>query len=402
MREQNTAAIRNRRGYLEYNKTVLSPAFLSQVKSEVYFEAQDSQFSTATPHVRVGSHFAPSQLVGGATASTANQLTLRQSAFTIYQDAIAVISFEFTADDMEINEFISLIARLSRVSQEAAAEKLASVLSLSANQISHLASSMSDFAQEALADPAGLLRSYGCMHLFAAAESLLDDDGRRMGFEDLVEDPAALTGILRCTAVASDYRSEELSEIADLCMGYKNDELYATLRGTSFALVPGHWDSRNFLSLYIEDLCCLVNYIVSRATLLEFTVHQTYLPQSEDLPPNAPANKLVEDILLLRRLLLLIDGSLDADLWINHYFTRELILQLEHQRGLPNKVAALKRRIDGLDGVLNVIAQSNLANRTMAATLNQLRVAVVALVISAVLAAASVGIGIAELLRPAH
>ena len=387
---------RNRRGFAEFNKTILSPAFLDEVTPEVYHEPLDTPLSSGTPHARVGMNFSVGELIGGLRSPSLT-LRLRRSALTIYQDAVAVLSFELTGDSMHTDDFIRLVADLPRVTQSAAAEKLTSLLDAGFNPYFNMRKG-SDPSHLRL-DPMLILRRYGCSHIMVITESLYGADGDPVPHDDIVDDPI-LTGILRRTAAAKDYRLAELSNIRQLCLAYKTDELYATLRGTTLSIVPGHWDTSSFLSLYIEDLITLFNFMVSRVSFIDFTVHNTYASGIQDLDGELAPSSLVHDILLLRRLLLVIEESLDVDLWINHFFTRELVLQLQYQRGLPNKLAALRRRIDGLDGILSVSAQSRTANLSLAASIGQLRVAIIAVIISALLSA--VGTIIALISQSGH
>jgi hypothetical protein len=384
---------RNRRGFADFNKTILSPAFLDEVTPEVYHEPLDTPLSSGTPHARVGMNFSVGELIGGLRSPDMT-LRLRRSALTIYQDAVAVLSFELTGDSMPTDDFIRLVADLPRVTQSAAAEKLTALLDAGFNPYLNVRWSKNRSDQRQ--DPMLILRRYGCSHIMVITESLYSAQNNPVPHDDVVDDPI-LTGILRRTTAAKDYRSAELSNIRKLCLAYKTDELYATLRGTTLAIVPGHWDSSSFLSLYIEDLITLFNFMVSRVSFIDFTLHNTYASGIQDIDSELTPNNLVHDILLLRRLLLVIDESLDVDLWINHFFTRELILQLQYQRGLPNKLTALRRRIDGLDGILSVSAQSRVADLSLATAVGQLRVAIIAVIISALLSAISTIIAVISL-----
>jgi hypothetical protein len=385
-------AQRNRKAYTEFNKSILTPAFLSYVTPEVYFEPPGAPLSSDMPHLEVGGTCDVEQLVGG-TGNAAARVQLRRSSFIIYDDAVATINFEFVGESMPAERFIELLACLPRITQVAASEKLASVLDAGAEKISPLAPSRDDFSAEALSDSSDILRRYGCSHLLVVARSLCRLDGSPLSHDD-IRSNSVLTGILRRSSAAASYRKEEIAGFSELCLGYKSDELYATLRGTTLAVVPGHWDPSNFLTLYIEDVLTLMNFFISRTSLLDFTTHQTHSHADGRFSPETPPDKLVADTLLLRRLLLTLEESLDIDIWVNHYFTRELFMQLQHQRGIPNKLAALRRRIDSLDGILSVTAQSRVAGQSLETAVRQLRIMVWTLVVTAILSMLSVLLGI--------
>ncbi len=394
--DQNPAELRNRAAYTQFNKTVLSPAFLTQVVPEIYLQPNSSALGSATPRVRVGESCALHELIGGAPAN-ATPVTFRECSLSIYDDGTWVLGFEFTGDGMAIDSLAKFTAAIPRLTQIAAGEKLSAVLRANATDISPLAESADDFVPDLINDPTSILRRYGCAHVLIVTESMRTADGAKSTHEEIASDPA-LAAVLRRTNSANDYREQELKELRNMCLGYKSDELYATVRGTTLVVAPGHWDPTNFLSMYIEDLITLFSFTVSRVSLIDFTTHQTQSTNVRDVEPGIPPETLVDDILLLRRLLLVIDESLNIDLWVNHYFTRLVLIQLQQQRGLSNKLSALRKRIDSLDGILNVAAQSRLAGKSLAATIGQLRIAIIALVITGILSCASIVISLVSYL----
>lgn len=388
---QDVAAVIRRQhlAYEKFNKTVLTPAFVEQVRPEVYSEPLGAALSTGISHIRVGEVGRLAQLI--ATGNRDLSITLRRSVLTMYDDGVAVCVIEFAGTGYPLSDFVSLVAALPAITQSAAAEKLSAVVEASGESL--LPGMIQSLAQQD-GGISGLLRRFGASHITVILQALCDNSGQALSHEDIRTDPG-LVAVLRRTLASERYRPQEVSEISGHCLGYKSDELYATLRATTLLVTPGHWEPDDFLSLYVDDLLSLVSFVVSRISLVDFLSHHTHqtgiLNARGDLSPN----ELVEEILLLRRLLLAVDESLASDVWINHYFTRSIIEQLQQERGLPNKLSALRRRVESLDGILAVMAQRELAGESLKAAVGQLRVAVIAVVITVVLSITSLVISLA-------
>lgn len=374
--------------YNRFNKTVLTPAFVERVRPEVYAEPLGTPITTINSHIRVGESGRLSQLIPSGSSDL--DIVMRRSLLSIYDDGVAVCTSEFTGTEYPIAEFVRLIAGLPALTLAAAAEKLGAVLKASDKT---LLSGVSEVTKLE-GGLSSLLQRFGSSHIIVVSQALRDSDSQPLTHEQIRSDPG-LVAVLRRTLAAERYRDQEVKAISEHCLGYKSDELYATLRGTTLVVSPGHWEPDDFLALYIDDLVGLVTYVVSRISFVDFLAHHTHQSAILNARGDLSRDELVEEILLLRRLLLVVDESLASDVWINHYFTRSLIEQLQEQRGLQNKLGALRRRVESLDGILAVMAQRELTGESLKAAVGQLRVAVIAVVVTVVLSVVSLLVALA-------
>ena len=380
-----------------FAKSIFTPTFLEKAVPLLFEEREGQKLSDTAYNVRLGRKTSIEDII---PCKSPVDILYDNCELRIFSEGILSIRFQFSGEDVLIDDLISLAIELRQLTHNALSDKVRAIVtdwSNSSHPFSKLGIQFLD--PQELFERSILVRRFSSGHAIILLESMKDDEGARIPIADLESQPGLL-GVLRQTHRAISYKEQMLNLLKEYNLGYKSDEIYMTLRGTTLIVLPKHWDPHTYLSRYIDDLALFIEYYVSKITYLDILaliIEDVEL--NEPLDTTKVTSKLVNQIISLRKILILTDESLDVDLLVDHYFTRGVLIQLIEQRGIWNKLDSIKKRISNIDNILELIAQYNLSYMGLASSLRQVKIAIWALLATLVFSIISVILSLMGLLK---
>jgi hypothetical protein len=361
-----------------FEKSVPTSMFYEKVPF-LFEEREGQKLSDTTDAIRLGRTFDVKEIF---SSTDSVPICYEDCELRIFRDGILSIRFKFSGKAVPIDAFIQLIIELKKLTRTAMLDKTKLIIKEFGDPRHPFTKTGLRFldSQEIFAQSV-YLRHFSSDHAVIVMESMLDSDGSSIPVSELESQPGLL-GVLRQTHRAIGYKRSLLDDIARYNQGYKSDEIYITLRGTTLIVLPNHWQPHNYLSFYIEDLLLFIEYYVSKITYLDtlaLAIEKTEI-LNEPIENIKVTRDLVNQIISLRRILLLTEENLDVDLLVNHYFTRGVLLQLIEQRGIANKLESIRKRINNMDRILDLIANSSFSQMGVGSGLLQVRIAAMALI----------------------
>ncbi len=354
-----------------YDKSILTQIFYKKGIPLLFEEKDGSKLSSLYDFIKLGKNIQISELL-----NIKSKITIRydECELRVFNEGIFSFRFEFSGENMPIETFISLSNRLKQLTKEATFDKLKLIL----DDLSHKAKFSALKIKSHLSQDSNIL-----FYQFCASQTLLFTDSLKSTDLTVIpitqlESEPNFFGLVRHTIKASEYKLKIIESLSSSIHGYKNDEIYVNIRSVTVIVLPNHWNPDDYLSVYLSDLTLLIEYYISKISYLDGLSHSIdELEVDESLPDDALTSKyLVEKIIRLRKILLKIEEGVDVDLVINHYFTRNFILQLIEQRGVYNKLDAIKRKTNNLDKIYDLLNQSSTANIGISLESGQLKFAI--------------------------
>jgi|GEM_PF-6816483 len=388
--EQVVDTARSRMKYTveHFEKSVASPMFYERALPFLFVEREGQKLSDTSEAVRLGRSFSLHEI---CSTDHICKVSYKDCELRLFRDGVLSVRLTFSGEDVPIEHFIELVLELKKLTRTAMLDKVR-LIAQDFNRASHPFNG----AGLRLIDPQELFeqsltfRQFSSDHTLTLIESMKDGDGSHIPANELETQPGLL-GILRQTQRAIGYKKQMLDVIGQYNQGYKSDEIYVTLRSTTLIVLPKHWNPSDYLSLYMNDLTLLIEYYVSKITYLDIlalAIENTEL-LNEPIENIRVTRDLVSQIVSLRRILLLTEENLDVDLIVNHYFTRGVLLQLIEQRGIANKLDSIRKRINNMDRILDLIANSSFSQIGIGSGLLQVKIAIIALIATLLISVAT-------------
>lgn len=355
----------------QFDKSILTQIFYKKGIPLLFEENEGSKLSSLYDFIKLGKNVSVSELL-----SIKDNIAIRfdESQLRVFNEGIFSFRLVFSGENMPIETFIALSNRLKQLTKEASFDKLKLIL----EDLNQKAKFSTLKIKSHLSQDSNIL-----FYQFCASHTLLFTDSLKSANLSVVpisqlEYEPNFFGLVRHTTKASEYKPKIIESLSSSIHGYKNDEIYINFRSVTVIVLPNHWNPKDYLSVYLSDLTLLIEYYISKISYLDGLSHSIdELEVDESLPDDATSSKiLVEKIIRLRKILLKIEEGVDVDLVINHYFTRNFILQLIEQRGVYNKLDAIKRKTNNLDKIYDLLNQSSTANIGISLESGQLKFAI--------------------------
>lgn len=394
----DTARSRMKYSVEHFEKSVASPMFYERALPFLFGEREGQKLSDTAEAVRLGRKF---QLHEICETEDSCGISYKDCELRIFRDGVLSLRMTFAGENLPIEQFIQLVLALKKLTKTAMLDKVR-LIAQDFNREDHEfhATGLRLIDQQSLFEQSLAFRQFSSAHGLIVIESMKDATGTDIPASELETQPGLL-GVLRQTQRAIGYKSQMIDGIAQYNQGYKSDEIYITLRSTTLIMLPKHWNPNDYLSLYMNDLTLLIEYYVSKITYLDIlalAIENTEL-LNEPIENIKLTQDLISQIVSLRRILLSTEENLDVDLIVNHYFTRGVLLQLIEQRGIANKLDSIRKRINNMDRILNLIANSSLSHMSVGAGQRQVRVAIIALIAALLLSITNIIVAVMQLLH---
>jgi hypothetical protein len=390
------ASQRQLRSVAQFDKSIFTLAFLERWVPVLLHEPEGQQLCDPVQDIRLGRRITARLHTGLSEKS----ITYVSSELRIFREGLISFRFRFYGDGVGVENMTDVISELRTHARTAASEKLVGILrdlaALCPNPDRLLLRSATQDARS-IADTVARFARH---HTVLLIEGLQTTDGRPVQTPDLLRGPA-LIGLLRQTRQAVRYKQELVDGLRKMNVGYKQDEIYITFRGTTVIVLPDHWEPESYLSVYPRELQLIIEYLTAKISYLDVLTYGFEEIEAYSPPElHGETRDLVARVLLLRRVLSLLQESLDVDMLINHYFTRAVVVQFLEQRGATNKLNAVKSRISNLSESLSLIAEFDVTGQSLASSLRQVRVAIWALGVTLMLSLATLVVSILALRNP--
>lgn len=349
----------------EGGKNIWSYLFLKKY-APILFEENKSEYLTESLKVSHQNAIKGNEL---ALEKISNDIVVYKNCeFRIFREGILSASFQFSsigsdATFLSVKDFITVLSQLRRHCEKAFKRKVIRFLKSLKNR-EYLSDNFrinKDLRVETIEKSTWL---HGNNHLVIFLDSLYkrEEDGTFIIDSSKKKNEAYkknVFGLLNQPKWYKKYGKEYINKAFDKNVGYRTDELYITDNNCTLIILQDYWDQSKPLKYYRRDLVLLIEYILSRISILDYL--NSIIHDSEISKGGSIVNDDVESIVLIRNILFALEESLDVATLVKHGFTRKFLEQLKVERYIKNQIDSVGRFIENLDRAVTLKANFNIA-----------------------------------------
>lgn len=332
----------------------------------------------------------------------------------VMPDGTLTVTFSFDFDDevygeqlqkLQIDDFIKLILRLENLTSDAFFYRVRDLTRVAQEQSHPFKEATLSF--EILSNSSqdkDKVRQVSANHTVIFVEAFYEEDGETEVQHNNIHDARSILGILNQSQWYRNYSDNYVSKILDNDVGYRNDEKYLIDNRTSLIWQAEYWKRDKSARFYEGDLLVLIEFMLSKVAILQFITDYLQADRSFlasfELVSDEETRKLVNRILLARRVLLLIEEAINIEVLVVHGFTRKFLRKFYVERATPNLLQAINQKITHMDNAISLKASYDLTQQGNLLNRRNIFLAFAAIFVSAILAIIQVLVEIYQVFNP--